>query len=188
METTELKREYPRVLKAKGGISVKLQRLTPQDLDRVLAFARALDEDDVLFLRVDLTRPEAIERIIQDQSQNRRVTLLATSDGEVVGYGSLGRRELDWMRHLGEIRVIVSSKARGQGLGASIAKELMAVAHELGMTKVVAQMVREQEGARRLFEHLGFSAEALLTDWVIDRRGRTRDLVVMSHDVTSLTN
>jgi hypothetical protein len=38
-----------------------------------------------------------------------------------------------------------------------------------------------------MFERLGFTAEALLADWVIYRSGKTRDLVVMSHDVTALT-
>ena len=51
-----------------------------------------------------------------------------------------------------------------------------------------SRMIREQEGARRMFEKLGFSAEALLTDWAIDRSGNTRDLVIMSYDVTALTN
>ena len=40
-----------------------------------------------------------------------------------------------------------------------------------------------QWSARRLFEGLGFEMEALLADWVIDREGRTQDLVLMSYDV-----
>ena len=31
------------------------------------------------------------------------------------------------------------------------------------------------------------AAEALLTDYVMDRNGRTHDLIVMSYDVTGLT-
>jgi hypothetical protein len=38
-----------------------------------------------------------------------------------------------------------------------------------------------------VFEKLCFRAEALLTDYVMDRNGRTHDLIVMSHDVTGLT-
>jgi len=57
----------------------------------------------------------------------------------------------------------------------------------MGLTKIVAQMAREQDGARRMFQRLGFTAEALLADWIQDRDGRPHDLVLMSHDVTSLT-
>ncbi len=92
------------------------------------------------------------------------------------------------MRHLGEVRIIVGGRLRGEGLGSLLVQELFAVGQDLGLTKIVARMVREQNGARRMFEKLGFAAEALLTDWVTDRSGKTRDLVIMSYDVTSLTN
>ena len=48
-------------------------------------------------------------------------------------------------------------------------------------------MASEQRGAMQVFERLGFKAEALLADYVIDRQGRTHDLIVMSYDVTGLT-
>jgi hypothetical protein len=43
----------------------------------------------------------------------------------------------------------------------------------------------EQLGVQ-VFERLG-CAEALLGDYVMDRQGRTHDLIVMSYDVTGLT-
>ena len=33
------------------------------------------------------------------------------------------------------------------------------------------------------FERLGFHAEALLTDWLMDRNFKKHDLVIMSHEV-----
>jgi hypothetical protein len=47
-------------------------------------------------------------------------------------------------------------------------------------------MARQQVGARKMFQDLGFAAEALLADWVIDREGKTRDMLIMSYDVTGL--
>ncbi len=188
MQMSELTREYPRSIKGRSGSPVRLHRLSADDHDRLLEFARGLDDEDLLFLRVDLTDPKAVDGIIDSQTDDRRVTLLAESDGEVVGYGSLNRQDLDWMRHLGEIRIIVGGRQRGEGLGSLLVQELFAVGQDLGLTKIVARMVREQNGARRMFERLGFAAEALLTDWVTDRSGKTRDLVIMSYDVTSLTN
>jgi RimJ/RimL family protein N-acetyltransferase len=60
-------------------------------------------------------------------------------------------------------------------------------AQTVGMQKIVAQMAAAERGAIAVFEKLGFRAEALLTDYVMDRTGRTHDLIVMSHDVTGLT-
>ena len=68
-----------------------------------------------------------------------------------------------------------------------LAGELFAKAEELGLQKVVARMASEQKGAIQVFEKLGFVAEALLADYVIDRENRTHDLIAMSYDVTGLT-
>ena len=48
-------------------------------------------------------------------------------------------------------------------------------------------MTVDQKGAIATFERLGFRAEALLSDFVIDRDGRTRDLMIMAYDVDGLT-
>jgi len=105
----------------------------------------------------------------------------------VVGYGSLNRRPANWQRHLGEIRTVVAKSERGSGLGRFLAEQMFDTARDMGLTKIVAQMAREQDGARRMFQRLGFTAEALLADWIQDRDGRQHDLVLMSYDVTALT-
>ena len=48
----------------------------------------------------------------------------------------------------------------------------------------------DRSGLRKLVypRSVASPAEALLTDWVTDRSGKTRDLVIRSYDVTSLTN
>ncbi len=96
------------------------------------------------------------------------------------------RSETDWARHLGYIRLLVSPNARGIGLGSVLANEVFALAEEAGLQKVVAQMAAEQRGAQAVFEKLGFKAEALMADYVMDAQGRTHDLLVMSFDVTGL--
>ncbi|HNU09537.1 MAG TPA: GNAT family protein, partial [Pyrinomonadaceae bacterium] len=60
-------------------------------------------------------------------------------------------------------------------------------AGELKLRKVMARMAAEQRGAIQVFEKLGFKIEALLADCVIDRNDRTHDLIIMSYDVTGLT-
>ena len=104
-----------------------------------------------------------------------------------MGHGTLSHNALQWTRHLGEIVLLISPDSRGVGLGHLLANELFGIARELGLQKIVARMASEQRGALQVFERLGFRAEALLADYVIDRQGRTHDLIVMSYDVTGLT-
>jgi ribosomal protein S18 acetylase RimI-like enzyme len=44
-------------------------------------------------------------------------------------------------------------------------------------------MVADHKNARALFERLGFHVEALLPDWVEDREGHSRDLLLMAYEV-----
>jgi L-amino acid N-acyltransferase YncA len=170
------------------GSSITLRRFDAADRQALLDFAASLPEDDLMYLRNDLKQPEVVDRVIETVEQGRRVVVLAEEDGEIVGYAGVNRRDSDWFRHMGEIRVIVDSSRRSKGLGALLAREAVAIARDLGLTKLVAQMAREQQSARKVFERMGFTIEALLTDWVIDRRDRTNDMILMSLDVTSLTN
>lgn len=187
MPVAELQRTYPRDVNLPGGQSVHLRLMTTDDVDMMLDFSRGLDEEDLLFLRMDITSADVIEKWVASVETGQRVTVLAESNGRLMGYGSLNRKELTWTRHQGEIRVIIKPSERRTGLGSTLAQEIYHVARDLELTKIVAQMPVSQPGGRRLFESLGFKPEALLTDWVIDRQGMTHDLLVMSYDVSGFT-
>jgi L-amino acid N-acyltransferase YncA len=182
-----VEQKFPRKLKA-GGRSFTLREMGADDREAMVAFARSLPESDLLFLRMDITQPEIVDQWVEAILAGRRFTLLAEEDGQLAGYASLNSQGLTWTRHLADIRMIVDSAYRGSGLGGILAHEVFSVARDSGLTKVVAQMAREQEGAQKVFRRLGFNVESMLADWVIDREGRTHDLIVMSYDVTGLTD
>jgi len=119
----------------------------------------------------------------QNLKEGRTVTVLAEAPNEIVGYASLHHNEVTWQQHLGEVRIQVGSRYRSQGLGRALATEIFTIARDLKLRKLVAQMTPDQQGAIATFERLGFQPEALLHDFVIDRTGRTRDLMVMTYDV-----
>jgi L-amino acid N-acyltransferase YncA len=188
MPTPQRKREYPRSITLDNGTPISLRLMTPADADRIMAFARALPEEDLLFLRSDITDPKIVAQWVQNMAADRTVTVIAEASGELAGYASLHYNQVTWQRHLGEIRIQVGPPYRSHGLGRLMAGEIFGVARDLGLRKVVAQMTTEQKGAIATFERLGFHPEALLQDFVIDRAGRTHDRVVMSYDVEGLTD
>ena len=61
-------------------------------------------------------------------------------------------------------------------------------AHEIGLLKLTAHMTSDQRGAQAAFRRLGFVPEAHLADYVQDRNGTTRDMVIMSFDVDGHTD
>ena len=157
------------------------------DGDSMLTFARSLPENDLLFTTIDLTTPEAIDYWVRNIESGSIITILAEVDGKLAGFGTLHHNRLFWTRHLGEVELLIDPKQRGLGLGKLLANEIFALSQEMSLRKLISRMASEQRGAIRVFEHLGFHAEALLADHVISRDGRTHDLVLMAHDITGFT-
>ncbi len=180
--TINVNRPYPRSIDCEGG-AVELRLMTPDDEASVLAFARRLSPHDLLFLRRDISQPKVVAAWMEATKGDTMLTLLSVRGGAVVGCATLVRDALSWSRHVGELRVIVEPALRGVGLGQKLTQECFAVALEIGVEKLVAQMTVDQRGAIAVFEGLGFRPEALLHDHVKDRDGKTHDIVVLSHDV-----
>ena len=180
------KRKYPWTTK-KDGEEYTFRLMTPGDREALLEFAQSLPEDDLLFLAIDITEERAVNDWIRKLNEDFLHTILVEKDGKLVGHGSLIHEEQVWTRHLGGMILLLSPEVRGKGLGHILAGELFAYAKDLELQKVMARMAATQIGARQVFEKLGFKPEALLTDCVIDRNNRTHDLLIMSYDVTGLT-
>ena len=117
---------------------------------------------DILFLRRDITQPEAIDVWLNGIERGRITSVLAEREGVVQGYATVDRGELSWSPHVAELRVLVSATMRGKGLGRVLTQEAFAIA--LG---------------------LGFRPEALLRDHVKDREGRKYDLLLLAHEVAN---
>jgi L-amino acid N-acyltransferase YncA len=186
-ESGQVLRAYPRTMTLSDGRQVRLRLMSPGgDVYRLHAFASSLPKDDLQFLRVDITRLMVVMLWAQNIKAGRTVTVLAEVDGEVVGYASMHNDQVSWQRHLGELRIQVGQAYRGCGLGGVLGKEIFAIASDLGIEKIVAQMTVDQRQAIALVERHGFKHEAVLRDFVIGRDGRKNDLVVMTCDVARL--
>lgn len=177
---------YPRREKFdRHDVTFKLMR--PQDEASVeqalLKFTQSLPASDLVFLRMDITQPDIIREWVQNIISGRTLTVLAEVDGAIIGYGNLHLSRVQWTRHIGEIRVLVDSNFRGLGIGEYFVNDLMKLAKENGLKRVVAHIGSEQPRVRAMFERLGFHAEALLTDWLMDRDRRKHDLVIMSQEI-----
>ena len=186
-EPGQVHRSYPRTVTLSDDRQVRLRLMTPGgDVYRLHAFAGSLHKDDLQFLRVDITRLMVVMLWAQNVKAGLSVTVLAEVDDEVVGYASVHNDQVSWQRHLGELRIQVGQAYRGCGLGGLLGKEIFAIASDLGIEKIVAQMTVDQRQAIALVERHGFKQEAVLHDFVIDRYGRKNDLIVMTCNVARL--
>jgi L-amino acid N-acyltransferase YncA len=186
-DTSVIKRTYPWQTTI-NELDVSFRLMEPSDRDQILAFGRTLPAHDLLFLRIDITDPKVVDEWVENLQKDRTVTILAESEGELVGWASLHHNEVLWTRHVGEIRVLLKPELRGFSLGKTLANEVFAIAKDMGLQKVMVQMTTDQRGARGMVEALGFRPEALLADFVMARDGKTHDLLIMSYDVTGFSD
>jgi L-amino acid N-acyltransferase YncA len=180
---SEAEMDYPRETKLPDGGSVEVRLMSADDRDAVLAFAKGLPEEDLLFLRVDLTEPGVIDEWIGNLENGSSTSLVAYDQNGLVGYATVHRSPARWTRRVGEIRVNVSPEYRARGLGRRLISQIFDLARSQGLRKLMANMTTDQPGAQAAFRKLGFVPEALLADYVEDRNGLARDMVIMSYDV-----
>jgi len=176
-------RSYPRRIKTDAG-DIEFRLMSRADEAAVLAFAQELPAHDLLFLPRNISQPKVLTAWINEIERGAITSLLAIRDGKVVGCGTLVRDPHSWSPHVGELRMVVSTNVRGQGVGRALSQETFALAlGAAGLEKLVVQMTVDQQAAIALFEGLGFKAEALLRDQVRDAEGKTHDIVMLGHNI-----
>ena len=155
---------------------MEIRPLGPGDTAAVERFLQRIPEGDRTFFKEDVTDPDVLEAWIQPGAGR---SIAVDGDG-VVGYVALVPLT-GWSSHVGEVRMVVDPDRRGRGIGRSLARHAVLEALELGLTKMVVEVVADQDAAIAMFRSLGFDPEALLKDHVRDQAGELRDLMILAH-------
>ena len=169
---------YPRTVALADGRKVTLRLMTRDDIEAVLAFAKSLDPDELLYLRVNITEPGVVERWAHYVETGRTETVLALDGDTVAGEASLLHNRTSWTRHLGEIRLQVAPPHRRRGLARLLVDEAEWIARTLKLRMLTARMTLDQTAAQSFFRQIGFQREAVLWDYVMTADGKTHNLLV----------
>ena len=168
----------------KDGSVISIRAMTKNDINALHDFFQHIPEDDRLFLKHDVADKKVIEAWAKSLDYNTVLPLLAfDKDNKIVGDATLHMKDYGWSRHIGEIRIVVARAWRSKGVGLALSKEIFMAALEKKLSKIVAQMAADQKGALKVFEKIGFSKEAELENHIIDLKGQTHNLIIMSNDV-----
>lgn len=163
-----------------------LRSVEAGDADALSAFFARVPEGDRTFFKEDVLHGPTVASWTEDQRNRRSLAVTAVGGADrVVGYVAVFPG-VGWSSHVGELRVVVDPDARGRGLGRALARRGLHDALELGLTKLVVEVVADQTASIGLFQSLGFEAEALLRDHVRNRDGELRDLIVLAHSAEGL--
>ncbi len=172
---------YPRSVIVNDNREVELWPMGVEDALALLAFYRRLPVEDLLYLREDVTKSEAMDRWVEGIENDQVWHLLGAYQGRIVADAELDYPFYGWSRHVGELRLVVDPAFRGSGLSLFMVHELLAQAADEGLHKVIVQMTVDQRSAIHLFQKLGFYQEAVLAEHVQDQYGNLRDLIIMAY-------
>ncbi|MEJ2108400.1 MAG: GNAT family N-acetyltransferase [Acidobacteriota bacterium] len=178
--------KFSKTIILRDGTNACVRPIEKKDGPALLSFFQALPEDDRLFLKEDVTKEEVINRWITQLNFDKVIPIVAEKDSEIIGDATLHLNKSGWMKHMAEIRCVVSRNFQQKGLGTALMRELLAHAVEKGVLKVSATMMETQKSAQRAFERIGFKKEAELKHFVTDINGKYHNLVIMVNDVSEL--
>lgn len=170
--------QYPEKAFLDDGTEVKIRPLVPEDKIPLLKFFEQLPETDRFYLKENVTSPEVIHNWTDEM--DRVLPLVAVVNGKIVADGSLHRSRSRALRHIGEVRIVVDPYYRQRGLGTRLVQELINIATDLRLEKLMLELVdRREDAAVKMAEKMGFRRVAILPGRIKDMFGASQDLVIM---------
>jgi len=176
-----LQKRYPRPV---GG-SLQIRPLSEKDERALVAFFQRIPADERQLFQDDVTDPSVVHGWIRNLDYQNILPLLVLDGDGVVGDATLHRDRSGWSRHVGKIRITLDSGYRGRGLAKRLIQEFIEIARPLRVAILQAEVLAVQNGARALFEDVGFRCVATLPQYVIDLSSRVHDLLIYQREVTA---
>jgi L-amino acid N-acyltransferase YncA len=156
---------------------MEIRRLETGDEEALMRFVSRIPEGDRTFFKEDVLDADVVAWVRRGEARS-----LAVEDGEVIGTVTVVPLQ-GWSGHVGEVRVIVDPQHRRRGVGRALARYAVFEALNLGLRKMVVEVIADQEATVGMFRSLGFEPEALLRDHVCDDDGNLHDLMLLAHSV-----
>jgi GNAT superfamily N-acetyltransferase len=146
-------------------------------------FFLAVPPSERMFIKHRVTEPEVIREWCQNIDLGRNFPMLSLMDGKIVGAATLHQQLGGWKRHIGRVSVLVLPQYRGRGLARTLVKEIVELAQNLGLEKVEAEFIGDQDAAIKMFALLGFSNLVRLECYVKDMQAIPHDYILMGLDL-----
>ena len=161
---------------------VEVRALATDDVEALTAFFASVPEGDRTFFKEDVSDPAVIAGWVAVADRHR---LIALVDGDVAGYVAV-LKGIGGSSHVGELRLVIVPEYRQRGIGRLLAQRAVCEALELGVVKLVVDVIAGQDRLFDMFTKLGFEQEGRLRRHVRSASGETHDLLVLSHFVDEL--
>jgi GNAT superfamily N-acetyltransferase len=161
---------------------MRIRALEPTYRDSLEQFLRRIPAGDRTFFKEPIEDPAVIASWVASGEKR----WVAIEDESVIGYVAViplhGQSD-----HVAEIRLIVDPGRRGEGLGRTLAQHAILAALEMGVSKLVVEVLAEEGYTVEMFRSLGFDPEALLGGHVRGEHEQLLDLMILAHHASDVS-
>lgn len=178
---TEIQMQYPKEVILKDGTGVTISLTREDDEQKIFEMFQRFSEEDRWFLDDDVSDRKLINSRVKEINRDRFNSIVAQLEDRVVALGLLKRERHGSQGHIGTILISVDPQFRENRLGTWILLDLINLAMEMELEKLMMSLVRDRDAlVIRGIKSLDFFEEARFRDHVKDKDGQTHDLVVMA--------
>src|SRR5271165_3982542 len=149
--------KYPKTVKLKEGFTCKCRPLRKDDEKAFHQFFLGVPERERMFIKHRVTEPDVIRDWCRNIDLGRHLPLLALGDRKILGSATLHQQHGGWKRHIGRVSVLVHAAYRGRGIAKALVTEITEIARNIGLEKLEAEFIGEQDAAIKMFAMLGYS-------------------------------
>jgi GNAT superfamily N-acetyltransferase len=175
--------KFPKTVVLKDGTKATLRPLRRDDEKDLHALFLGITEHERMFIKHRVTDIQTIRDWCRNIDYGRNLPLVGLIGGKIAGVATLHQQLGGWKRHVGRVSVLVHPQSRGRGLARALIGEIIETARHVGLEKVEAEFIGQQEAAMKMFALLGFSNLLRLEDYVKDMQAIKHDYILMGLDL-----
>ncbi len=168
---------YRSLITLKDGARVLLRPLARNDRQRLVDMFATTSADDIKYMRAPVT-PELVGHWVDELDYLRVIPIVAVFQDHIVGDATLHFND-GASRHVGEVRLFITTEFRRRGLGTQMLRSLIDLGHKAGLHWLLAEVVADKAKVIQAFEHVGFQSQCTFEDAFMFPDGSTTNKVVL---------
>ena len=173
-------KDYPKEVVLKDGTGVTLRPLQEGDKHLLTQMFNRFSEIDRWFLHPEEMDSGLIDDRIKGLDSDKFTSIVAVLEGQIIAIATLSRKQYGAESHVGTIRISVDPSFREKRLGTWMLLDLINLAMAMDLETLVMQLIEDKDSSViRGVKKLDFIEEAVLKDYVKDRKGVPHNLVIM---------
>jgi GNAT superfamily N-acetyltransferase len=175
--------QFPKTVALKDGTRATLRPLHIADEKDFHQLFLGIPEPERMFIKHRVTDINVIHEWCSHLDYGRNLPLIGLLAGKITGVATLHQQLSGWKRQIGRVSVSVHPDSRGRGLARALIAEMLDIARRVGLERVEAEFIGEQQTAMKMFAMLGFSELMRLEDYVKDMQAIQHDYILMGLDL-----